>query len=530
MKKNNNYILLTFVFLLTVLSGCTDLNVPVDSELTSDVFPKTNEDFISVAGPVYTKLASNYNLSYWFLQEASTDEMILTANGGNWFDDSRYKNDHLHTWNAGERHISETWTMGFQGISQCNVVLDLFKKAEDGAAKNTAIAEIKAMRAFFYFMMTDLYGAVPIVKQFGDSVKKRNPRTEVFSFIESELLEAIPNLSPEVSSITYGRPTKWMAYALLAKLYINAPVYINEDKNNLVVQMCDSIINEANKKGTFSLTDDYIKEFNYDNGPQIKDFIFAVPYDGNNSSNNYPARYWLHAALKTKYSLPFTPSGCMRTLPEFYAKFNDVNDVRDKIWLTGKQYNTDGTPITIATTKKGLDNRYTGTDGNTPVTYQLEFTPTIEFRDLDKFDTGDDQLGKAVGYRCNKFFADKTAPTRIQNNDVPVFRYADVLLMKAEAILRGATATLGQTPVSLVNQVRTRAKATTFTSIDLDGLLDERARELCSESWRRNDLIRFGKFESKWGVKTDNDIRKRIFPVPSSELDLNPSLGQNDGY
>ena len=102
--------------------------------------------------------------------------------------------------------------------------------------------------------------------------------------------------------------------------------------------------------------------------------------------------------------------------------------------------------------------------------------------------------------------------------------------MKAEAILRGASATLGQTPVSLVNMVRERSHASDFSDVDLDGLLDERARELCYEGWRRNDLIRFGKFEDTWGVKTDNDVNKRIFPVPQDELDMNPSLGQNPGY
>jgi len=102
--------------------------------------------------------------------------------------------------------------------------------------------------------------------------------------------------------------------------------------------------------------------------------------------------------------------------------------------------------------------------------------------------------------------------------------------MKAEAILRGATPTLGQTALSLVNIVRARSKASQFTSIDLNGLLDERARELCFEGWRRNDLIRFGKWEDKWGVKTDADVRHRVLPIPKTEIDTNPLLTQNPGY
>jgi hypothetical protein len=111
-----------------------------------------------------------------------------------------------------------------------------------------------------------------------------------------------------------------------------------------------------------------------------------------------------------------------------------------------------------------------------------------------------------------------------------MFRYADVLLEKAEAILRGATATNGDSPLSLVNKVRTRAKAASLNAVTLNDVLDERARELAMECWRRNDLIRFGQFEKTWGIKTDANPNKRIFPIPRPEMQLNPKLTQNPGY
>jgi hypothetical protein len=111
-----------------------------------------------------------------------------------------------------------------------------------------------------------------------------------------------------------------------------------------------------------------------------------------------------------------------------------------------------------------------------------------------------------------------------------MFRYADVLLEKAEAILRGASATKGDSPVSLVNQVRSRAKATALTAVALTDILDERGRELSVEAWRRNDLIRFGQFEKPWGIKTDANPAHRIFPIPTAEIQLNPKLTQNPGY
>ncbi len=535
MKK---YINKSFVFTIALslffFIGCTNLDAPVVSEITPDNFPQTQEDFVAVEGPLFTNLAQYFMQGLWFCRENTADGMVLTANGGNWYDAARYYNDHMHTWATDSRFISEAWSCCFGGISKCNSLLPLFEKAAESTFKKTAIAEIRAMRAFYYFLAIDMWGDVPLTTTFGPTsiVTGRASRASVYDFIETELKAAVTDLSGTVGVTTYGRPTKWMAYALLAKLYLNAPIFAGKsDKYNDAVAMCDAVINEATTKGTIGLDADYLKEFYPDNGPQIKDFLFAVVYDGNNILLNYPARYWLHKLLRTKYALPFTPSGCIKTWPEFYDKFTiDNTDVRQKIWLTGIQYNNDGTPITTQTTKKGLDGRYTGSDGNAVITYTLEFTKTIEFRSLDKFDTGDDLAGLGQGYRCNKFYPDSSSPTRDQGNDQPVLRYADVLLMKAEAILRGATPTLGQTALSLVNTVRARSKASQFSSIDLNGLLDERARELCFEGWRRNDLIRYGKWEDKWGVKTDADIRHRVLPIPKAEIDTNPLLTQNPGY
>lgn len=519
----------SFAFIM-MLFGCTDLDVPVKSELTPDIFPQTAEDFFAVAGPVYSNLSSLYFKTYWFLQECSTDAMILTANGGHWYDDGRYANYHYHTWNKDQRFIREGWQWSFSGISTCNRILELYESAEESDVKTQTIAEIRAMRAFYYFLIMDLYGDAPLIAESGQEVTVRDSRADIFNFIESELQAVIPDLTDVSDITTYGRPTKWMAYALLAKSYINAEVYVGQDKYTEALQACDAIISEAQTNGTFDLSDDYLAEFNYDNGPQIKDFIFAIPYDVYNIQNNYPARYWLNPALRAKYELNYNPSSCLKAMPAYYDLFTDATDERQQIWLTGKQYDFNGSAVIIQTTNIGLDNRYDGSYPDSVVSYHLEFTKEIEFRDLEKFDTGDDQLGKAVGYRCNKFYPDADGQTRDQSNDWPVFRYADILLMKAEAILRGASTTMGQTSLELVNMVRARSNATLFDDINLETLLEERARELCYESWRRNDLIRFGKFEDQWGWKTDNDVNKRLFPVPTEEMQLNPGFVQNPGY
>lgn len=531
MKKNiSKSFVYSVAFTLMFSLGCTDLDVPVMSELTPDVFPKTERDFVAVASAAYSSLTTARFDYMWLAQSLTTDEMIITADGGRWYDGARWMQPHLHTQDKDNRVVQNAWEYGFTTISTCNKVLDILGVAEESSQKNTAMAEIRCVRAWAFYLMIDLYGDVPLSTDFGQPAGARIPRAQVFKFIEDELLAALPDLSSKVDKSTYGRPTKWMAYTMLAKLYINAQVYTGSARWNDVVAMCDKVISEASTNGTFALDADWLGMFGLDNGPQIKDFIWAIPFDRNQIPNQMYGRWWLERHLQTKFALPYTPSGSARTIPEYYAKFNDPKDVRDKIWLKDLQYYDDGTPIMIQTTNKGYDVSYSGPEPNAVILVQLNLTPEIIFRDVSKFETGNDLKGLMLGYRCNKFFCDKYSLDRNQNNDHPVFRYADILLMKAEAILRGAPSTMGHTPLSLVNMIRTRAKATPFTAVGLNEVLDERAREFTNEWYRRNDLIRFGKYEDTWGVKTNKDPSKRIFPIPQREINLNPLLVQNPGY
>jgi hypothetical protein len=235
----------------------------------------------------------------------------------------------------------------------------------------------------------------------------------------------------------------------------------------------------------------------------------------------------------------------MRGLPEFVDKYNLSEDVRNKIWRGGKQYyEGTTTPYIYRVSKGALDNYYTGSDKSTMIDWEFELSKELKIRgegsvynnNLATLDLGNDELGLAMGYRNVKFYPSKSSTTNWQSNDMPIFRYADVLLMKAEAILRGASATNSQTPASLVNEIRNCAHAPSVTTITLDELLDERAREFSDECWRRNDLIRFGKFEEDWGFKSstynmsNKDKYRRIFPIPRDIMKLNTSWAQNPGY
>lgn len=528
-----NIIILGMAIGFTCLTACTKLDVKVESEYTPDNFPTTADGFIAASGPMYTQLSSKYAVDYWRLQELSTDEAIIPARDGNYDDGGQYRFLHKHTWTKDHPTVKSVWQWAFSGVTTCNRILNLFEKAAESDSKRTSLAEVRTMRALYYFYLMDLFGKVPLITDYENTdLPEQASREAVFAFIEKELKESLPYLNTKIGQITYSKPTKWFAFALLEKMYLNSVVYTGKPMYTETVAMADSVMTG----GSYSLDDNFISIFMPDNGPGVKETILAIPYDTYQIKGNQFSRFGLHPNLVDKYSLLFRPSIAMSTIASFYEKFNLPGDVRNSTWLEGKQYNSDGSPILISTTNKGLDNKYTGPDPDGKINWQLTFSKELVLKVDASMDLGNDELAKAAGVRGIKFYPDKaTEPIdRNSNNDVPVMRLADVMLMKAEAILRGATPTAVkgelQTADVLVNKIRTRAHAPQVSGITLDGLLEERARELAWEAWRRNDLIRFGKFESAWGFKTDANNYHRIYPIPASELTLNTKLQQNTGY
>ena len=554
MKKIIKLLVIT-VSIGGLLSSCHKLDVKVTSELTPETFPVTASQYASVIGPVYTAFRNDYSVSYWFLQSLSSDEAILPAFGANWYDGNKYQELHRHTWTKDNGWVNSTWSYLENIIGTVNQTIFIVRGSKDGPVKDQSLAELRTMRALSFFYLMDLYGNVPLDTAYGSTTLNTNtPRAQVFNFIESELKASIPNLNPASGSVTYGKPNRYTAFALLAKMYLNAQVYTGTPRYDDCIAACDSVINSGNY--ALEPMSSYLQMFYPTNGPQMKEFIFAIPYDAS-TSNGYMfhARYDLNRNLGIRYlysgSTPGgnvdpimnqtkgnglvnnKPSGPRSTLPEYYANFNDPNDIRDKQWLTGPQYWQDGTPIMVKTTKSGYDQFYTGSDGGASYTYQLTIDPNIVLRaNPTLFDVGNDEIGWNMGTRNIKFYPDYTNTTsRNQNNDVPVFRYSDIILMKAEAILRGGAPTMGQTALSLVNMLRAdRTTSPAWSNVDLDSIYAERCREFAWETWHRNDMIRFGKFEDAYGFKSDTDPNHRIFPIPTTALSTNPKLQQNPGY
>lgn len=450
------------------------------------------------------------------------------------------------------------------GIVNCNqLLMDL----GDGEDQISLTAPLRAVRAFYTFLLMDNWGDTPIIDYKildSNSAIERSPRAEVAKWIETELLAVRDNCPSEVSESTYGTPTCWMVDALLAKLYINWNVYTqdvtsaswsptaNNEKINDCIAACDRVI----ESGLFDLTDDYKTKFMYTNGSHIKDFIYAMPFDAVTAQGMTYARFrtWRRGQNNNGfYNIEMTNSvgGNMVLTPEFVELFCLPGDRRNDVIAgnTGAnitketfdvyQYdNATGMPTSVRNTYDGNNVTFTKSIKLATGTYVKDGVTYTRTPDAD-LNCGATLEGWTQGYRSIKFFPDindYNVYSRNQDNDVPIFRYADIILMKCEAIVRGGSATLGDTPQSLFNQIRTYVHAPELNhDPDLQEILDERGREFLDEHWRRNDLIRFGDFERDWGFK--NDFNKdaanpqyRLLPLARDVLNANTNWKQNPGY
>ncbi len=530
--------------IVTLATGCTDLNVDVKSQYTE--YPTESKVALEAKmADVYYAFRSVLGNKYNRYQTFASDEASGLSFDGDYYDGAENVNPTLHNFKA-EDGTLDYWADLAGGITKCNKAIDEFGESNDDLTLSY-IAAARTMRAFYHFVLMDSFGDVPILNKLYDDNEaiSRSPRKEVAEFIEKELLESVPYLSTANDASTYGKPNKWMAEALLVKLYINWGVYTCGDvtsydaastansKLNDCVKYCDDII----KSGIFNLNDEYRSKFMYDNGVQIADFIYAMPYDCVNAKGLYYGRYRTFRKIDNGSPVGYygekmknSCAGIMAMNPEFSSLFSLQGDDRNNAVLGGKVFVHD--PIT-------------GEETSIPYMYkgeQLEFTQTITLKEggEEQLNAGADANGWRQGWRSIKFYPNPNeyaGYSRNQSNDVPIFRYADILLTKAEAILRGATATGDDTPQSLFNQIRNYVGAPLLDHTpSLDELLDERGREFFDENWRRNDMIRFGTFENEYGFHKKGfpnarfDKTCRIYPVPQSVLNENTNWKQNAGY
>jgi starch-binding outer membrane protein, SusD/RagB family len=426
-------------------------------------------------------------------QVVTSDEAAIPVKGGDWADGGTWVRAHRHTWQIGDGELNGVWDIPFRVIAEANALLQQYPDIEELAR------EMKVLRAFCYLVLLDNFGgAVPlIVETTTDPNPPSSSRQELFSFIESSVLENGPLLTRDNTRTNFNY---WTAHMILAKLYLNAEVYTGQPKWAEAEAMIDVIM-----QGPYGLSPNYFQNFATANSNSPEN-MFTLPYDANNAGGFNIHHMTFHYESQKTFNLVDQPWNGYAALEEFYNSYSDT-DLRKNNFREGLQFALDGTVLVDAA----------GFDGD-PDGPQVNFTPKINQLEPNAF--------RQAGTRINKFEIAIGAQPNL-NNDFPVFRYADVILMKAEVRLRQGDAA-GALP--FVNQIRERAGVPAFTSVTLDNLLAERGREMFAEGWRRSDLIRFGRFGTPWWEKPSSNANRQVFPVPLVKIQANTRLVQNPGY
>ena len=369
---------------------------------------------------------------------------------------------------------------------------------------------MRFLRALSYYYLIDVFGKGPLITNenyTSSEVHKESSRSQIFSYVETELLDIISKLP---ATNEYGRANKQVARMLLAKLYLNAEVYTGSARYSDCVTQLNGIISE----GGYILEPNFRKNFSSDNNTS-KEIIYGLIADAVSSQSYGNTTYIVNGNLHDQV-MPLNKFGTTggwqghRATKAWYGLFastpealNVSADQRAKLfWTQGQNWE--------------MNDYKTYADGY----------PSIKF--WNRPSTDDPNLAAAES-------------TPFSSTDFPLFRYSDVLLMYAECAIRGASNASLSTALTYVNQVRSRAGASTINNseLNLNFILDERGRELNLEGHRRTDLIRFGRFTGssylwpwKGGVANGGSIPSNynLYPIPLEVLGANPNLTQNPGY
>jgi starch-binding outer membrane protein, SusD/RagB family len=492
MKKSLVYLALAGAI---TMASCTNLEESVFGVIPKEGFGGTPEQLAALLGPAYAGIRDyTWNIHN---AETTTDAMLVPTRGKDWYDGGDWLNYHRHTWPTTHGPINGIW--GWLYESGINTINQLIPQVE---GNDNAIAELRAVRAFYYLIALDTFGNVPLITETSSGQVTNSTRAQVYAFVEKELTESIPNL---VDGPAYGRINQMTANGLLAKLYLNAQVYKGAPEWQKVVDATTKIIGS----GRYSLEASFFDNFAVRNEGS-KENIWALPFDRFQAGGMNIAYRTLHYQSQLTYGLSGQPWNGFCSLAEFYNSFDNA-DVRKRMFITGPQFAADGKTQLL-------------TDAGLP----LVFTPEVR---KDEFVSSDPDY-QGAGARLGKYEIQRNNSVSDQDNDWAMLRLADIHLMRAEANLR-----LGKTADALadINPIRNRAGVAPMTALTLDDILAERGREMAWEGWRRSDLIRFGKFTEVGGKFTSKFMKNPaahtiLFPIPQQRLDANPGLKQNPGY
>lgn len=532
MKKTIIIYITAMLMLLPASNSCTGSldQYPHTSDTSKNVF-STPEGYGETLRGIYAAFiqrissvstesrSQNYLRVLWMFQDCSTDALDAI-----WLSGESLTDVNGLSWTAGDGWVSGMYYHIYNIVAMCN---DLIKNASDEEllskftdSEREVIElyknEARFLRAYAYSHAIDFYYKMPFVTEadgIGSYIPVTYDRKQMFGFLSGEL----EDIAPKLKDKSYGHANSYAAYALLARLYLNAEVYTGEKHYTECITACKEVL-----KGGYSLEPDYSRLFNGDNHLRTNEIILAFACDGANTTTWDATTFITCGSVLSgfdDYELVYgtQDSGAwnnLRARPELVNKFS-AEDKRALVIGYDR------------TAEKDSEGNTTG------------YTQTPRSKDITLHDDA------STGYRLNKWtnLTDEGKPASIcsdgggANTDFPVFRLADIYLMLAESVVRGGEGSSRSEALSLVNEVRSRAFGSDSGNIGdgdltLDFLCDERLRELYMECIRRTDLIRFGKYTSgyNWQWKgnilegTDVDPKYRFLPAPEAEYSANPEM------
>ncbi len=470
------------------------------------------------------------------LNTLTTDEAMLPTRGGDWYDGGLWQGLFLHKWGVNNDVIEATWEYLYKVIVLSNRSLEKIEEVKASADNPIDfmpyIAEVRAFRAMYYYYLLDMFGRVPLVLSSSTPMKdvRQSERSEVFEFVVDELQDALPYLSSAHSNLKgdyYGRMTKPVAYFLLAKLFLNVEIYTDDDWTNqirpdgsaywllagdekvnawqAVVAYCDSIAQSG-----YRLSDKMADNFTVYNETSVEN-IFTIPTDKyaiqNQMQYTFRSRHYNHAKA---YGLSGENGTCatIETLKTFAYDTDSCDNRFEESFYAGFLLDFNGDTIR-------LDN------GDALIYLPWNVGLDISFQPYEK----------TAGARMKKYEVDRKGlkDGKLSDNDIVLFRYADVLLMKSEAKVRN-----GENGDVELNEVRRRS-GMPERSATLENILEERKLELVWEGWRRQDMVRFGIFTKAYTDRPQLPMEEEtgyttVFPIPLKVISLNSKLKQNPYY
>ena len=492
------------------LVACTNLDEEIYSKISREEFFTSEEQFIKYAARAYSSLQVwGTEKSLWTFNIQITNEVCVPCNpNGKWWDDGRYYDVHVHSISNNNRLLEMAYNFCFDGITACNDVLDVFQDVEmDFEGKESIIAEVKVLRAYYYMCAIDGWGSVPFsISKKEKGLPEKKDRAFVFDFIKKEITDNIDKLQVQPTPAYYGRATRAFADAILAKLYLNAEKWIGTPMWAEAEAACYDVI----KDGYYQIVDRYKDNFDVYN-ENCPEQIFAIPYSTVYTTDDHHAFVIFMSTLPADLCQPLGINADawdgLVGEPDFLNSYDPADTRKKDTWLFGQIYDKDGKPIQY---EEGV-----------PYVIDPDMPEDVFGKNSRRSALQGARIGKWTYQSDGRLTGDDTG----MENDFFLVRYADVVLMYVEALVRQNKASQAA-QLTDFQKIRTRAGLAPMTAADLtlDNLYWERAHELALEGWQRQDMIRFDKYLQAWWNKPEKSESDLTLSIPKTAIAANPNL------